>query len=289
MEISVVIPCYNAADTIGVQLEALTNQHWPYNWEVIIADNRSTDATMRVVESYKDRLPNLKTVQAYGKQGVSYALNVAVRAVDGMAILFCDADDMVGENWLMEMGNALLEHDFVACRFEVQKLNPKKLSGGAPGNPQGRGLQKIWYPPYLPHAGGSSLGIKTAIHRKVGGFDESLRYLQDTDYCFRVQLAGTPLHFVPTTVIHVRHRASLIGLFRQSLNYAEYNVVIFKRYRKTAPEKPHLWRNYLKDWKNLVKSLKYISDRHRREYLAWNLGRQIGRFKGICRQKVAPV
>ncbi|MBF2059991.1 glycosyltransferase family 2 protein, partial [Fischerella thermalis] len=43
MKVSVIIPCLNAAETIGVQLEALANQQWSQPWEVIIADNGSTD------------------------------------------------------------------------------------------------------------------------------------------------------------------------------------------------------------------------------------------------------
>ena len=196
---------------------------------------------------------NIKIVEAYDKQGAPYALNIGVQSTNAEAILFCDADDVVGDGWLENMGNALKEHDFVACRFEVNRLNPQKPKGGAPGNPQGEGLQKIWYPPYLPHAGGGTLGIKKRLHQRVGGFDESLLYLQDTDYCFRVQLAGTPLYFVAGARVHVRHRKTLAGVFRQSFNYAEYNVILFKRYRSMAPEKPHLWKDFLYDWQRLGK------------------------------------
>src|SRR4029077_7325804 len=39
LKLSVVIPCLNAAATIGAQLEALTRQSWEGEWEVIVADN----------------------------------------------------------------------------------------------------------------------------------------------------------------------------------------------------------------------------------------------------------
>ena len=41
--LSVIIPCFNAATTIGAQLEALANQAWAEPWELIIADNGSKD------------------------------------------------------------------------------------------------------------------------------------------------------------------------------------------------------------------------------------------------------
>ena len=65
------------------------------------------------------------------------------------------------------------------------------------GNFQRDGLIPYTYPPFLPHAGGSSLGVKRALHEAIGGFDEDLPALEDTDYCWRIQLAGTPLVLVP--------------------------------------------------------------------------------------------
>jgi glycosyltransferase involved in cell wall biosynthesis len=41
--LSVVIACYNAAETLPVQLEALSKQEWSRQWEVVLADNGSTD------------------------------------------------------------------------------------------------------------------------------------------------------------------------------------------------------------------------------------------------------
>jgi glycosyltransferase involved in cell wall biosynthesis len=59
MKISVIIPCFNAAPVIAQQLEALTKQTvTPY--EVIVADNGSTDNSRAVVEQYRDRLPGLR-------------------------------------------------------------------------------------------------------------------------------------------------------------------------------------------------------------------------------------
>ena len=64
MELSVIIPCLNAEATIATQLEALANQHWSKPWEVVVSDNGSTDNSLEIVKSYKDRLPNLRIVDA---------------------------------------------------------------------------------------------------------------------------------------------------------------------------------------------------------------------------------
>jgi glycosyltransferase involved in cell wall biosynthesis len=52
MNLSVVIPCFNAAETITNQLEALSSEKYSETWEIIISDNGSTDQTLLIVEQY---------------------------------------------------------------------------------------------------------------------------------------------------------------------------------------------------------------------------------------------
>ena len=190
MKLSVIIPCYNAADTIADQLDALTKQQWSGPWEILLVNNRSSDNTVEVVEGYRQKLPNLRIIDALEKQGIAYATNTGARAASGDAFLFCDADDVVEEGWVEAMGKALLKYDFVSGPFEIEKLNQSTLQMNR-ANPQPDGIQKYTYPPYLPHAGGGNLGVKRSVFEAVGGFDESMRHLCDTDFCWRVQLAGS--------------------------------------------------------------------------------------------------
>ena len=286
MKLSVVIPCYNGAGTIAVQLAALANQHCSEQWEVIVADNGSTDKSVSIVEQYRDKLPNLRIADASARQGQPYALNVGANAAIGDALAFCDADDEVGIGWVAAMSAALSKYDFVACRFDTEKLNPAWIQRG---NPQANGIQKIWYPPFLPHAGGGSLGVKRSLHEAIGGFDESLPILHDTDYCWRLQLAGSELHFVPDAVLHVRHRSSLRGIYYQSRGYAEYNILLSKRYRSTGQGISNPWKRYILDWIKSLRMIPKARHRERRAQLAWQFGRQIGRIRGVVKHRVPPV
>ena len=49
VDLTVVIPAHNAAATLGRQLDALVAQEWSGSWEVVVVDNRSTDATVYCV------------------------------------------------------------------------------------------------------------------------------------------------------------------------------------------------------------------------------------------------
>jgi len=157
MKLSVIIPCYNAADTIATQLEALSNQKWSEPWEVIVADNGSTDKSVEIIKKYKTYIPNLHIVDASFKRGQAYAKNIGAKSANGESFVFCDADDVVATGWLEAMGNALTKYDFVACRMDIEKLNPPWVLKSR-GNSQASGIQQYKYPPYLPHAGGSTLG-----------------------------------------------------------------------------------------------------------------------------------
>jgi glycosyltransferase involved in cell wall biosynthesis len=287
MKLSVVIPCLNAAQSIGYQLAALRKQAWDRPWEVIVADNGSSDATVDVVRKNSRGLPCVQVVDASDLPGSAYARNVGALFARGESIVFCDADDEVGNGWLAAIGAALETRDFVASRFDIEKLNPLWVSGKLK-NPQGAGLQRVAYPPFLCHAGGSGLGIKRAIHQWVGGFDVALPRLQDTDYCFRVQRLGIDLHFVADAVIHIRYSDNPVALFRQARLWAQYNALMYKRYGGGSPLKDP-WRGYTQTWRDLICCMPRILRKETRTAWMKTLGTQIGLLQGVLRFRVPPV
>ena len=102
--ISVVIPYFGAESTIGAQLDALARQErGPDPWEVVISDNESSDHLRRIVRLFEDRIPEVDVADASDRRGRAHARNVGVEAAKHDAIAFCDADDEVGEGWLIAM------------------------------------------------------------------------------------------------------------------------------------------------------------------------------------------
>ncbi len=277
MKLSVIIPCFNAADTFAIQLEALANQQWSEPWEVIVSDNGSTDDSVTIVEKYKAKLPNLRIVDSSDKQGTAHAKNVGVFATAGEALAFCDADDEVGLGWLAAMGEALSKYDFVACRREYSKLNESWTLKYRRGS-QRDGLQKSQYLPYLPHASGSTLGVKRSLYDAVGGFDESIPILDDTDFCWKIQLKGKKLHFVPEAVVHYRFRHTLDGIYRQARGYGKSQVLLYKKYKSLGRPKP--WIESIKAWLYLLKHFPLSSSKEDWARWLWQLGWRVGRLHG---------
>ena len=285
VKLSVVIPCLNAEATLGDQLEALAGQTWPGEWEVIVADNGSTDGSRALAERYRDRIPGLRVVDASDRRGQAHARNVGSAAATGDALLFVDADDQVAPGWLEAMARALAEHEFVACRYDNEALNPAWVQR-THLNPQKDGVTHYDYPAFLPHAGGGGLGVRRSAHEEVGGFDESMPALEDTDYCWRLQLAGHELAFAPDAVVRIRHRHDAHGIFRQGVSYGKHNVLIYKKYR--ARGMPRLgWVPGALRWaKLLLKTPVMLLTREGRSRWLWQLGWRIGRLEGCWKYKV---
>jgi GT2 family glycosyltransferase len=128
------------------------------------------------------------------------------------------------------------------------------------------------------------------LHFRIGGFDESLPCLEDTDYVWKAQLmAGAEIHFVPEAIMRVRYRTSLRGTYRQAVNYAEYNVFLSRRYRAHGDPRPNAWRTYFKGWKHLVYDMRRLGRGESRNAWVGKLGWMVGRTKGIVKYRVPPV
>jgi GT2 family glycosyltransferase len=284
LRLSVIVPVLNAGATLPGLLASLAEQRWSGEWEVLVADNGSNDDSFAIVERFKARLPGLRWIDASSRRGQAHARNVGAAASRGDALLFVDGDDEVGSGWLEAMGRALAEHDFVACRYDQRRLNPEWVEASRE-NPQASGLGAYSYPPFLAHAGGSSLGVKRSVHDAVGGFDETMAALEDTDYCWRIQLAGTPLVFVPDALVHIRMRHHLSGIFRQALHLSEWNVAIYKRYRdRGMPRLP--WSLGPLRWAKLLLTTPRLLTRRGRAAWLWQLGWRLGRLRGSVKHRV---
>jgi GT2 family glycosyltransferase len=285
--LSVVLPCKNGAATIAVQLEALASQTWDGVWELVVADNGSTDESMRIVESFRDRLPALQVVDASAKPGISAALNAGVRASSGGLIAFVNDDDEVAAGWLAAIARGLEDYDAVGGRLEHDRLN-EPWTIELRERPQEAGLLEWGFLDYLPFAAGASLAVRRELHDSIGGFDEAMAPAgEDMDYCWRLQQAGATIGFVPDAVTHYRLRPSLQAVFRQGLGYGEGHVLAYKKHRSRGlGSAPHPWRRGLRGWLGLVRRLPGVGSKLGRARLCWHAGLRLGLLKGSLKHRV---
>ena len=236
VDVSVVIAARDAARTLPEQLGALADQRPTARWEVLVADNGSTDGTPDLVRAAAREHPWLRLVDASGTRGAGAARNAAARHARGDALLFCDADDVVGPGWVDALHGALRGAALVAGRLEWALLNDRSAQRSR-ALPQVDGLQHEEPVPWLGCASASNLGVRRALFERLGGFDTRARYLQDTDLCWRAQLtAGADLVFVPDAVVHMRLRHGLRGAWRQGRGSGMGQRWLAARYAGVARE-----------------------------------------------------
>ncbi|GAA5212219.1 hypothetical protein GCM10025774_36010 [Microbacterium kyungheense] len=223
--VSVIIPAYNAARTIARQLDALTRQHVDVDWEVIVCDNGSTDATSRTAQSWADRLP-LRVIDASARRGPSAARNAGADAARAPLLAFCDADDAVTDDWLSGLLPVLGAHPFVvtAARVESAYSTPDRRLYDVVTT------LRMPFLPELPFGSSSHLAVSAEAFTRVGRFDETLRTGEDVDLSWRLQLAGYAVTECREAIIDHSRRAGFFATVRQFRGYQHGRRALQHRY-----------------------------------------------------------
>ena len=209
MNVSVIIPAFNAAETIAETLEALLAQSDP-SWEAIVIDDGSRDATSEIVEGYIRRDARIRLVrQSNGGEGSARNAGLTLASHDWL--LFLDADDWVAPSYIERMTQELAtdpELDAVHC-------------GSARVAPDGTLVVEQYLPPagdmFDTWARRSAFPIHACIVRKslvdaVGRFDTSLKPSADWDLWQRIARMGARFGAVREVLAYYRMRPSSSSL-----------------------------------------------------------------------------
>ncbi len=276
-QISVIIPAYNEEHRIPTQLQALEEQTFSGSWEVVVADNGSTDRTAKVVADWAGRIPKLRVVDASRAQGVNVARNEGVRASRAAKLAICDADDRVHPGWLEAMHCALLRAPSVAGRLEIESVNSPESLATRPW--RFNALKPALG--FLPYAVGANCAFQRSAFDAIGGFDESFKGgCDDIDFFWRAQLAGFNLTFADEAIVDYYFRPVLRDTLRQIRTQASQEPLLYLKHRQSGMPRPSL--NYaLRRWATFIAVSPSIafSARQRRKWgvrIAYRAGRAMG-------------
>lgn len=186
-EISIVIPVYNRAHTLGRTLESIGSQNLRPS-RVILVDNNSTDSSMAVMSEWAARNADIDViVLSESKPGACAARNRGLREVMTEFVMFFDSDDEMHPTHVADFAKAIETHPDVD--IFGRSIICKEPDG------QGRKLYFTANDPLFNHLFRGCLStqrmvVRTSLVRSVGGWDETLPAWNDYELGVRLLLAS---------------------------------------------------------------------------------------------------
>ncbi len=225
-EYSIIIPAYNAADTISACVRALKTQTIPSNrYEIIVVDDGSADDTTQRAEAAGAR------VIRQGNAGAAAARNLGAAAARSKILLFTDSDCVPAPNWVAQMVAPFADPAVAGAKgvYETEQ------SGFTPRFVQQEyqdkydGMARL---PQIDFVDTYSAAYRRDIFLAMGGFDTTFpgASVEDQEFSFRLAEAGYRLVFVPNAVVFHRHDPALMDYLRRKFFIGYWKNLVVRRH-----------------------------------------------------------
>lgn len=121
--VSVVMTCFNAADTVREAVESLLFQDYP-DLEVIVCDDRSSDRSWEILCDMARRCAGLKVLRNNGNYGTYLSKNRAIDLASGEIVMFQDSDDISHPSRVrVQVAPLLAQPDLMATRTKYLRYD----------------------------------------------------------------------------------------------------------------------------------------------------------------------
>ena len=126
MDITIVLCTYNRCGFLATALSSAVASVLPESveWEILVVDNNSKDATREVVEGFYKQYPSRIRYLFEPKQGKSNALNTGIREARGNILAFMDDDVRVETDWLQKLTAPLQDPQWAGAGGRVEAVSP---------------------------------------------------------------------------------------------------------------------------------------------------------------------
>lgn len=191
IKISVIIPCYNEEQYIGQAIGSIIEQTRPAD-EIIVVDDGSDDRSTEIAKNFG----KIVTILSSGGEGAPKARNLGAEYASGNALMFFDADDVMGPHTLEALAEHLKKYPegIAACPwFRLEKVGGKwvKRPRSCPPLRNEKDyldgwIREVYHPP-------CSVLWSRAAYERTGGWDPQVTVNQDGDLMMRALADGTAL------------------------------------------------------------------------------------------------
>jgi glycosyltransferase involved in cell wall biosynthesis len=230
---SIIIPTYNRASKLTNTLEQLKAQTY-IDFEVLVVEDGYNNGSF-----YSSVFSNDKLIYEFlqSKKNVSAKRNIGASKAQGKYFIFLDDDDSVTNNWLSDFADALTKANAVVafCAVEISSTNNKKKTifpETAYQDERGWGI-------FLAGA----FAIKKEVFKSIGGYDEMLRYGENTELGIRLKSKIDNKIFISN--INLTYNSSATGGSKNIQNTFIANNHILAKHKEWFLQSPILHFNYL--------------------------------------------
>ncbi len=129
VDVSVVVPCFNAERFVGACIDSIMSQETDLSFEVVAVDDGSTDATGAILDAVASRSPVLRVIHQRN-QGFSGARNSGIAGARGANLMFVDSDDLLKPGAIESLGTAIESAgtDIVTASYENMSEDGKRAT-----------------------------------------------------------------------------------------------------------------------------------------------------------------
>lgn len=227
IEISVVVPAFNAVGTLHECLTALLSQTVPHSsYEIIVVDDGSLDATSDVATQFIDQGVRLVRQQ---NQGAAGARNTGVTHAQGALLLFTDSDCVPRADWIERMAAAFDDCDVVGAKGTYLTRQCTAIPRFVQIEYEDR-YDRMRGQERIDFVDTYSAGYRRDVFLQNGGFDVSARFLEDQEFSFRLAEKGYKLVFVPAAQVFHRHDQDVVEYIERKYNIGVWKARIMQRH-----------------------------------------------------------
>lgn len=208
--VTAIVCTRNRCDLLRRTLESIGAQLLgDIDFTLVVVDNGSTDATGQVVAAFAAEAGFPVMALFEPKQGLSLARNRGLDAATGDIIIFTDDDCLVAANWAHEASRCFESTLMQLVGGRVELANPADLEITIKTSAQPELLRSAH--DLLGFVHGANLAFGRPLLERIGRFDPALgagtsfSAAEDTDFVYRVFIAGFPVRYEPGFVVHHDH------------------------------------------------------------------------------------
>jgi len=232
--ISVVVCTYNNEATLRECYDGLRALQYP-DYEVIVVNDGSTDATDEITTEYGFRLISTEN------RGLANARNAGLHAATGEIVAYIDADAKPDPYWLSHLAVAFQKSSHVAIggpNIPPADAGPiAECVANAPGGP----IHVLLSDNVAEHIPGCNMAFRRWSLEAISGFDPQFRIAgDDVDICWRLQQEGWTVGFSPGAVVWHRRRDRVKGYLKQQFEYGKAEALLERKWPERYNRAGHL-------------------------------------------------